>query len=78
MNGDRRFKELSKIYKVAWMIIPVVNYFVEIYTRICAFYRHKNPINFLAIVLFVVPWGIALSYFDFIWILIFDRQVFIP
>lgn len=78
MNGDRWFKELSKLYKVILIILPVVNYFIEIYTRICAFCRHKTPINFIAVILFVVPWGLALSYIDFVWVLIFDRQIFIP
>lgn len=77
IDGDKWFKGLSKLYKVILMIIPLVNYVIEIYTRICAFIRKNSTLNLLGIVLFVVPWGLFISYIDFIWILIFDEQILI-
>mgnify|MGYP003319101192 CR=1 FL=1 len=77
VNGDIWFKELSKLYKVPLMLIPVVNYFIEVYTRVCALIKKQDALNVLAFILFAIPWGFATTYIDFFHVLIFDRQIFI-
>lgn len=71
-TADKWFREQSKLIKIILLIIPFVNYIIEICVRACALMRKNSSVNIAGVILFVIPWGLFTSYLDLIWVIIFD------
>ena len=60
MTFDKWFDEQSRLVKVILMIIPVVNWVLEVLVRASAFLRKNSGVNLIGLILGIVGnviWG---------------------
>ena len=60
MAFDKWFEQQSRLVKVILMIIPVVNWVLEILVRVSAFLRKNSGVNLIGLILGIfgnVIWG---------------------
>ena len=67
------FKEQSKLVKIILLLIPVVNWIVELVVRWDTFLKKGGLLRLIICVLVTVPAGIAFGWLDLIWILLYDK-----
>ncbi len=72
MQFDKWFKKQSKLVRVLLLIIPVLNYFIEIFLRASICMRTKSIISIIFAVIAIIPSGIALGIIDAICTILFD------
>ena len=67
MEFDLKFKELSKVVQVILLLLPIVNWVVEIFVRVSAVMRKKDELTVIGVVLAVILpfWG----WIDLVWVL---------
>lgn len=68
MEFDVKFKELSKVVQVILLLLPIVNWVVEIFVRVSAVMRKNDGLTVLGVVLAVIVpfWG----WIDLVWVLL--------
>lgn len=68
MEFDVKFKELSKVVQVFLLLLPIVNWVVEIFVRVSAVMRKNDGLTVLGVVLAVIVpfWG----WIDLVWVLL--------
>ena len=65
---DKWFNSQSTLVKAILLLIPVVNWVVEILVRLSVMLRTKETIHVVALLLFVfVGWGWVLGALDFVY-----------
>ena len=70
----KKFEELPLLVKVILLLIPGVNWVVEILVRASSVLKNKDALNMLGLILAIIPpTGIVLGWLDLIWILVFGR-----
>ena len=69
----KKFEKLPLLIKVIILLIPVVNWVVEILVRFSSFAKNKDLFNLLGLVLAILPTGNVLGWLDIIWIIFFGR-----
>ena len=69
------FNQQSRIVQLLLLIIPVVNWFVEIGVRWSNFF-HKKSLFSLLIALLVTFVGLVFGWVDFVWVLLFKHLIF--
>ena len=68
---DKWFNSQSMLVKAILLLIPVVNWVVEILIRLSVMLRTKETIHVVALLLFVfVGWGWFLGVIDFVYLLL--------
>lgn len=72
MQFDKWFKKQSKLIRVLLLIIPGLNYFIEIFLRASICMRTKSIISIIFAVIAIIPSGIALGIIDAICTILFD------
>lgn len=72
----KKFKALSKLVKVILLLIPVVNWVVELVVR-WDLYLNKQTTEHLIPALLVTIFGMFLGWVDLIWILLFDNLILV-
>lgn len=70
---DAWFHKQSKLVQIILLLIPVVNYIVEILVRWSAFLRKGGALRLIICILVTIPSGIIIGWLDMIWILLFNR-----
>lgn len=73
LTFDKWFQEQTKVWKIVLLVIPFVNYIIEILVRASAIVRKNSATNIAGVIFFIVPWGLFTSYLDLIWVIIFDQ-----
>lgn len=69
------FNHQSRLIQLILLLIPVVNWFVEIFVRWDAAMKHKDVLHILVAVIYTFfGWGV--SYIDLIWCLLFKHLPF--
>ena len=72
MKFDKWFKKQERLIRVLLLIIPGVNYVVEILLRCSTYLRRKSLVSLILAIIAIIPSGIALGIIDAIWTLLFD------
>lgn len=68
----KKFKELSKLVKIIVLLIPFVNWIVELVIRWDEYLKDQGNTTKLICALFVTIFGMILGWVDLIWVLFFD------
>ena len=67
------FNRQSRIVQLILLLIPVVNWIVEIVVRWSTFLKKGGLIRLILCILVTIPSGIAFGWLDFIWVLLFKK-----
>ena len=70
------FYKQNKLVQLILLLIPVVNWVVEIGVRWSAWLKTKSLITLIFAILVTIPSGIAIGILDFIWLLLFNHLLF--
>ncbi len=73
---DVWFHKQSKLVQVLLLLIPVVNYIVEILVRWSAFLKKGGLIRLIVCIIVTIPTGIIIGWLDAIWTLLFNKLLF--
>ena len=69
------FYKQSKLIQIILLLIPVVNWIIEIGVRWSAYFRRGNLIT-LVFAILVTFFGLAFGWLDLIWLLLFNHLIF--
>ena len=72
MKFDKWFKKQGRLVRILLLIIPGLNYVVEILLRASIYLRSKSLVSLVIAIIAIIPSGIALGIIDAIWTLLFD------
>ena len=70
------FHKQNKLVQVLLLLIPVVNYIVEILVRWSAFFKKGGLIRLIVCIIVTIPSGIIIGWLDAIWTLLFNKLLF--
>ena len=70
---DTWFHKQSKIIQILLLLIPFVNYIVEIVVRWSAFLRQGGILRLVVCIIVTIPTGIIIGWLDMIWVLLFNK-----
>lgn len=71
----RWFNSLPRVIQFLLLLIPVVNWVVEVWVRFSAF-LHKGSVLNLILFVVVLIFGIVWGWIDLIWVLLFHHLIF--
>lgn len=74
-NFAKWFYKQSLLVKVLLLLIPVVNWFVEVLVRWSAWMKTKDLIT-LVVAVVVTFGGVIIGWLDIIWLLLFGHLLF--
>ena len=66
------FNKQSRLAQILLLLIPFVNWIVELYVRWTSWAKQGGPLRFVA-ALFVTIFGMVFGWLDLIWVLLFKR-----
>lgn len=69
------FNKQSRLIQIILLLIPVVNWVVELLVRWSAFLKTKSILTLIVAVL-VTFFGLAFGWLDLIWCLLFKHLIF--
>ena len=67
------FNKQSRLVQLLLLIIPVVNWVVEIVVRWSTWMKKGGLLRLIICILVTIPSGIAFGILDFIWVLLFKK-----
>ena len=70
------FYKQNFLIQLILLLIPGVNWVIEICVRWSAFFKRKRFLTLLFAILVTLPTGIALGWIDLIWLLLFRHLLF--
>lgn len=70
---DKWFHSQNKLIQVILLLIPIVNYIVEILVRWSAFLKKGGLIRLIVCIIVTIPTGIIIGWLDAIWTLLFNK-----
>lgn len=70
------FHKQNKLIQVILLLIPVVNYIVEILVRWSSFFKKGGLIRLVICIIVTIPTGIIVGWLDAIWTLLFNKLLF--
>ena len=70
---DAWFHKQSKLIQVILLLIPVVNYIVEILVRWSAVLKKGGIVRIVVAIIVTIPTGIIIGWLDAIWTLLFNK-----
>lgn len=73
MKFDKWFHSQSKLIQVILLLIPIVNWIVEILVRWSAFSRKGGVIRLIVCIIVTIPSGVVVGWIDAIWTLLFNK-----
>lgn len=69
------FNKQSRIIQLILLLIPVVNWIVELCVRWSNFFEKKSLFSLIVAVVYTI-FGLPLGWLDFVWCLLFKHLVF--
>lgn len=75
MKFDKWFNKQSRLVQLILLIIPGVNWIVELLVRWSLALRKKDLVHIVIAVVYTV-FGAFLGFLDFVWVLLFKHLVF--
>ena len=73
---DKWFHKQNKLIQVILLLIPFVNYIVEILVRWSAFLKKGGALRLLVCIIVTIPTGIIIGWLDAIWVLLTNKLLF--
>lgn len=70
---DAWFHKQNKLIQVLLLLIPFVNYIVEILVRWSAFFKKGGVLRLIVCIIVTIPTGIIIGWLDAIWTLLFNK-----
>lgn len=70
---DKWFHKQNKLLQVLLLLIPVVNWFVEIVVRWSAWLRKGGILRLVICIIVTIPTGVIIGWLDAIWVLITNK-----
>lgn len=70
------FYAQSFLLQLILLLIPGVNWFVEIFVRWSAWAKTKNVLTLVFAILVTIPSGIVIGWVDLVWLLLFRHLLF--
>lgn len=70
------FNSLPRLVQFILLLIPVVNWIVEIVVRVTAVIEKTTTTNILGLVLAILPTGNILGWIDLVWVLLYNHLLF--
>lgn len=70
------FYKQNFLIQLILLLIPGVNWIIEIGVRWSAFFKRKRILTFIFALLVTLPTGIAIGFIDLIWLLLFRHLLF--
>jgi len=74
MTFDKWFNKQSRLVQILLLLIPFVNWIVEILVRFSVALRTKSLVHILIAVLIIIV-GLPFGWLDLIWILLFNHML---
>jgi len=74
MTFDKWFNKQSRLVQILLLLIPFVNWIVELLVRWSVALRTKNIIHIVIAVLIVIV-GMPFGWIDLVWILLFNHML---
>lgn len=74
MKFDKWFNKQSRLVQILLLLIPFVNWVVELLVRWSVALRTKNIIHVVIAVLIIIV-GMPFGWLDLVWILIFNHML---
>ena len=73
---EKWFEKQSRIVQILLLVIPGVNWVVEILVRWSHDLRKGSLFKYLIAILVTIPSGIVFGWVDLVWCLLFKRLIF--
>lgn len=70
------FNSQSRLIQLILLLIPGVNWIVELVVRWDSAINHKGNLLNLIIAILTIPFGVVVGYVDLIWCLLFKHLIF--
>ena len=67
------FNKQSRIMQLLLLIIPVVNWIVEIVVRWETYMKKGGLLRLIICILVTIPSGVVFGWIDFVWVLLFQK-----
>ena len=67
------FDKQSKLVKIILLLIPGINWIVEIGVRWSTYAKQGGLLRLIICILVTIPSGVAFGWLDFVWVLLFDK-----
>ncbi|MBE7068622.1 MAG: hypothetical protein E7381_04905 [Clostridiales bacterium] len=75
-NFAKWFYKQNLLIQLILLLIPFVNWIVEILIRWSAWLKTKSLLTLIFAILVTIPSGIAIGILDFIWLILFRHLLF--
>ena len=70
----RFFKSLPRLVQIILLIIPAINWIVEIFVRVCQLIKKPNLTTVVMFIISIVA-GVVLGWVDLVWLLVNNHLV---
>ena len=67
------FNKQSRLVQLLLLIIPGVNWVVEIVVRWSTWLKKGGLLRLIICILVTIPSGVAIGFLDFVWVLLFKK-----
>lgn len=72
---DKWFHSQNKLIQVILLLIPVVNWIVEILVRWSAVLKKGGVLRIVVAIIVTIPSGVVIGWLDAIWTLLFNKLI---
>lgn len=72
---DKWFHKQDKLIQVILLLIPVINWIVEVVVRWSSFAKKGGLLRFIICIIVTIPTGIVIGWLDAIWTLLTNRLI---
>ena len=69
------FNSLPRLVQFILLLIPGVNWIVEIVVRLTALISKPDGKHIVGFILYLLPVGVVLAYVDFVWVLLYKHLI---
>ena len=67
------FNKLNRLVQLLLLLIPGVNWVVEIIVRWSTFFKRGGILRLIICILVTIPSGIVFGWLDLVWVLLFKK-----
>lgn len=76
MKFDKTFHSLPRLVQFILLLIPGLNWIIELLVRLSIYLRTKDTMDLLVAILALIPiTGVVIGYVDLVWVLLYKRLV---
>ena len=75
MEFDNWLHKQNKIIQIILLIIPPINWVMELLIRFSKFLRKTDDIMLLLVAILCIPFGVVIGWVDAVWVLLNDKFI---